>query len=82
MNDTSPEIEARYREMLMARSGGERMRMASDMYATAVRLVYASITETDPVERRVAFFLRMYGADFDDIQRAKIVAWLRKRGIT
>lgn len=80
MSDTSPEMEARYRAMLLARSGEARLRMAGSMYATARALVVASIRHANPtaspVEVRQALFLRFYGHEFDEPTRARILARL------
>ncbi len=80
MKDTSPAMEARYREMLLARSGEERLRMAGSMYATARVLVIASILEKEPAATparlRQALFERFYGHEFDETTRARILARL------
>ncbi len=77
MNDTSPEVEARYRTMLMQRSGEERLTMGCSMYATARALVEASIRERDPhvspQSLRRAVFLRFYGHEFDAADREQIL---------
>jgi hypothetical protein len=71
-------MERRYRDMLMQRSGAERLKMASSMFATARRLIVASVLENDPLASpatiRRALFLRFYGADFDAETREKILA--------
>lgn len=81
MKDTPPAIEARYREMLLARSGEERLRMAGSMYATARALVIASILEKEPTATparlREAVFLRFYGHEFDPAACERILARLR-----
>ena len=80
MRDTSPEIEERYRAMLMARSGERRLEMGDSMYATARALVIASILERDPSASpsalRQALFLRFYGHEFDAAARGRILARL------
>ena len=77
MRDTSPEMEERYRAMLMARSREERLKMGDSMYATARALVIASITERDPsispAALRQAVFLRFYGHEFDAATRERIL---------
>ena len=82
MRDTPPDVEARYRGMLLARSGEERLRMGFSMYATARALVVASILAKEPgasPERiREAVFLRFYGRDFDEATRDRIVATLAR----
>ncbi len=69
MNDTSPEMDARYRDMLMRRSGEERLKMGCAMRETARALVEASIREQDPQATpeavRKSLFLRFYGHEFD-----------------
>ena len=78
MNDTPPPIETRYREMLLARSGAERLRMGSGMLAMAVRMVEASLPASSEAERRAALFLRLYGRDFDDATRERLAARFRE----
>jgi hypothetical protein len=77
MSDTSPEVARRYHEMLMRRSGEERMTMGFSMYAAARALVVASILarepDASPARLRQAIFLRFYGADFDPATRERIV---------
>ncbi len=77
MNDTSPEIERRFREMLLQRSGEERLKMGCSMHATAQALVRASALEKDPqaspADLRRALFLRFYNHDFDPEAREKIL---------
>jgi hypothetical protein len=73
-------METRYRTMLLARSGEERLRMAGSMYATARALVVASILEPNPratpAEVRQALFLRFYGHEFTAETRERILARL------
>lgn len=82
MNDTSPEVERTFREMLLRRSGEERLRMGCSMDATAQALVRASVLEKDPdaspATLRRALFLRFYGRDFDTATRGKILLALEK----
>jgi hypothetical protein len=78
MKDTSPEMDARYQDMLMQRSGEERLMMGCAMRETARTLVEASIREQDPqatIETvRKGIFLRFYGHEFDTDSRTKILA--------
>lgn len=80
MRDTPPGVDALYREMLLARSGEDRLRMGFSMYSTARAFVVASILEREPQASpgriREAVFLRFYGRDFDDATREKILARL------
>ena len=78
MKDTPSEMDARYRAMLMQRSGEERLTMGCAMRDTARALVEASIREQDPQATpeavRKGLFLRFYGHEFDVESRAKILA--------
>lgn len=84
MRDTPPEIERRYRDLLLQRSGEERLEMGCSMHATAKALVRASILETDPRVSpgglRRALFLRFYGGDFDADTRETILRALGAPG--
>jgi len=62
MTDTSPEIAEMVRSRLMALTGAERMRMGSDMFDAARRMVLASLPPdlTEP-ERKRRLFHRIYG---------------------
>ena len=77
MNDTSPEMDERYRAMLLKRTGEERLIMGCAMRDTARAMVEASLLEQDPnanVETiRKGVFLRFYGHEFDQETRAKIL---------
>ena len=82
MKDASPEIEQKFREMLLQRSGEERLKMGCSMHATARALVLASVLEKDPlaspVALRQALFLRFYGHEFDPETRAQILQVLEE----
>ena len=78
MKDTPPEMDARYQDMLMQRSGEERLMMGCSMRETSRALVEASIREQDPQATpetvRKGLFLRFYGHEFDADSRRKILA--------
>lgn len=79
MSDTTPEMEARYRAMWMARPpGGERLRIATEMFDLTRSLLIAGIRAARPditeVELRQELFLRYYGDEFSPEQREKILA--------
>ena len=84
MKDTSPEMDARYRTMLMQRSGEERFMMGCAMRETARILVEASIRKQDPQATpeavRKGLFLRFYGQEFDAKSREKILAAIESVG--
>ena len=80
MTDTRPEVARRYRELLLARSGEERLRIGCSMHATARALVRASVVARNPLASaaavRQALFLRFYGHEFDAGTRDRITTWL------
>ena len=80
MKDTPETIETKFRAMVLARSPAERLSMACGMFATAKTLVKAGILQEDrdldPGELRQQIFLRLYGDDFDETDKAKILAAL------
>lgn len=68
MKDTPPDVEARYRAMLMALSPQERLRMGARMLMTSRALVRASIVAElgpDAPEREIRrrMVLRFYGSE-------------------
>ena len=77
MNDTSADMEERYRALLMQRTGEERLKMGCAMRDTARAFVKASLREKDPEATvaaiRQGLFLRFYGHEFDALTRAKIL---------
>jgi hypothetical protein len=69
MTDTTPEMEILFRERLMARSGEERLRMASSMFDSARRMILASLPPgLSPAEQRMRLYERLYGSEspFDE----------------
>ncbi len=81
MRDTPPEVQARYRALLLARTPAERLEMAGDMFAAAKALalggIWARFGDLEPAELRVQLFLRLYGNDFAPEQRKRLEARLR-----
>ena len=81
MNDTPADVDGKYRDMLLRRSGEERLRMGCSMHASARALVVASVLASDPrssaAKLRREIFLRFYGHEFDAETRAKILGVLR-----
>lgn len=68
MSDTSPEVEKMYREMLMERSGEERLIMGALMFDAAREVVIASLPKDlpeDEFKRRL--FERIYGRSIEDV---------------
>lgn len=84
MKDTSIEMEQRFRSMILARSGEDRLKMGCSMHETAQTLVIASLKEQTPhltrEDLRRSLFLRFYKGDFDKNTSEKILARLAKAG--
>ena len=68
MNDTPPEVLARFNELMAQRTGSERVGMSFSMLATAKEIVASSIRAAEPgispSALRAAVFKRMYVTDF------------------
>ncbi|MEP6706962.1 MAG: hypothetical protein ABJC05_05555 [Pyrinomonadaceae bacterium] len=70
MNDTSPAIEEKMREMIMARSGEERFIMGALMFDAARDIILASLPKELPeAELRSRLFERIYGAPISQFMR-------------
>ncbi len=81
MNDTSVEIDARYRSMIMAIKPQERLKMVGGMWDSGKRLVMSSIRNEFPEisdqELRRKFFSRIYRNDFSSDEMDKILSQFR-----
>ena len=83
LRDTEPEIEAMYRQMLMARSPEERVRMSAQMGESVRAVVLASLPATlTPVERKIALLRRYYASDFSEAELEKVEASIRAADVT
>jgi hypothetical protein len=82
MNDTPAKIAKRFRQLLMRRSGQERLKMGCSMYAASKALVRAALLRANPnasqATVRRQLFLRFYGQDFEPAARKRILAALAK----
>ena len=68
MKDTTPEVEKRFHEMMMARSGAERLIMGSRMFDAARAIVIASLLKDlteDEFKHRL--FERIYGKPLEQV---------------
>ena len=78
MNDTHPDIEARWHTLLMARSGAERLIMGAEMFSTSLILMRAGITATygdlTEVDMRNKLLHRLYGNEISPEARQQIAA--------
>jgi uncharacterized protein YneF (UPF0154 family) len=77
MKDTNPVIEEMFFNMMMAKSGAERLRMGFGMYEMARKIVIASILKDNPEisekEIKVSLFNRFYGNDLSPDIRKKFI---------
>ncbi len=80
MLDTHPDIAVRFRNMMMRKSGEQRLRMGCSMYDAAKQIVRSAVYESHPeatdAEMKREIFLRFYGHEFSPADREKFVAAL------
>ena len=77
MKDTPGMIHKRMLVLLMNKTGEERLMMGASMFDMAKQLARASLKGMqDEGEERAALFMRFYGSDFSDEQRARIIIHL------
>ena len=80
MFDTHPEIAVRFRDLMMSKTGQERLLMGCSMYDTAKRIVLNSICNRQPkitdAELKREIFLRFYGQEFSESDRKKYLSVL------
>lgn len=70
MNDTSPEVEQKMREMIMARSGEERFIMGALMFDASRQIILASLPRDLPdAELKSLLFERIYGVPLSDFTK-------------
>jgi hypothetical protein len=82
MKDTSDAMEGQHRDMILKRSGEERLKMGCSMHATAQTLVRASPLEADPSASSSSlksFSLSVSTDRISMLQRAKEFCARRKR---
>ena len=76
MNDTTIAVQRRFEQMLMKRTPEERLRMGCSMFTAAREITKSSIraqfSHLSPQQMRQKIFLRFYGNDFTDSQKAQI----------
>jgi hypothetical protein len=80
MNDTSPAVAAKLRDLFMQRSGVERMNMGFEMFSLS-RMIVTSSLEAQGYrgdELRKQIFLRTYGQDFSPETVDKICQGLQQ----
>ena len=82
MKDTLNDTATAFALRLASLSPLERLRMTSDMFDAAKRLIAASVRSTEPhisdTELQVRIFDRLYAIDFDEPTKARLRASLRR----
>ena len=77
MTDTPPEFEAFFIQLIMKKTGAERLKMGFSMFNFARKQVVASIISGNPradsreIKREI--FMRFYGQDFTAEEQEKIL---------
>ena len=80
MNDTADEVQAEYRERLLALDSSRRLRMVSGMFDTARALVRGGRGRVSEAAQpaRIILLRRLYGRDFEAEEMAAISERLRQ----
>lgn len=73
-NDTSIDMEKKYDDMIMNKRPEERIRDSLMMLELAKKMIIASINQNQNVRQEL--FLRLYGDDFDEANKKKILEHL------
>jgi hypothetical protein len=80
MLDTHADIAVRFKNMMMHKSGEQRLRMGCSMYDAAKQIVRSAIYESHPevtdIEMKREIFLRFYGHEFSPADRKKFITAL------
>ncbi len=80
MSDTHPDIAIRFRELMMRKSGEQRLLMGCSMYDTAKQIVRSAIYNSRPgiteTEMKKEIFLIFYGQEFSQAERDKFFSAL------
>ncbi len=80
MNDTHPDIAVRFQNLMMLKSGEQRLLMGCSMYDTAKQIVRSSIYNKYPQisvgQVKKEIFIRFYGQDFSQPVLEKILSVL------
>ena len=83
MKDTSPAVQRQFREMIMKKSGQERLLMGFSMFDMARNIVISSIkTKNQNADSKAILseiFLRFYGSDFPNNNKEILKEILKSR---
>lgn len=78
MKDTPEAVETKYRELIMKKSGSERLKIGCDLFTAAKRLALVGLLEESSEFVQERLFERFYGRDFSPDQRIRIQARIRR----
>jgi len=78
MKDTDRDTQKKYRELMLKKSGEERLKMGFDMFRFASKFIISSLREkgVEDSDLRKEVFLRVYGNDFSEEEKRNIIARL------
>ena len=80
MNDTHPDVAIRFRDLMMSKTGQQRLLMGCSMYDTAKKIVRSAIYNSRPEitdeDMKKEIFLRFYGNEFNQADREKFLSAL------
>ena len=80
MDDTSPQVMEKMREMIRRKTPEERLKMGCSMHALsrglALRFILEGSPGLPPADLKRELFLKFYENDFDPAKRRKIIAHL------
>lgn len=82
MTDTHPEINAKFKRLIMARSRQTRLVMGCSMFETAKYIAKSFINNQfpgiSPKQMKKEIFIHFYGLDFDEEDKEKISQYLAR----
>ena len=80
MFDTHPDVAIRFRDLMMSKTGEQRLLMGCSMYDTAKKIVRSAIYNNRPEiteeGMKKEIFLRFYGREFSRAEREKFLSAL------
>lgn len=80
MFDTHPDIAILFRDLMMSKTGQERLLMGCSMYDTAKQIMRSAISNSRPgiteEEMKKEIFLRFYGKEFSRAEREQFLSAL------
>ena len=80
MFDTHPDVVIQFRDLMMSKTGQQRLLMGCSMYDTAKQIVRSAIYNNRPEiteeEVKKEIFLRFYGKEFGRADREKFLSAL------